>query len=40
MLNDNRLDLMCKGTQIIESGEKGGTVVTIRISGQAKDNET
>jgi len=31
-----RLDLMCKGTLTIESGEESGTVVTIRIPGQAE----
>ena len=34
-----RLDLMCKGTLTIDSGEEGGTVVTIRIPGQAEDRE-
>jgi sensor histidine kinase YesM len=34
-----RLELMCKGTLTIDSGEEGGTVVTIRIPGQAEDRE-
>jgi LytS/YehU family sensor histidine kinase len=29
-----RLDLMCKGTLTIDSGEEGGTVVTIRLPVQ------
>ena len=35
-----RLDLMCKGTLAIDSEEEGGTVVTIRLPGQAEESQT